>query len=123
MLTTEIGLGNPGQALAWRGVGSYYDGLSANFTLPAVVDTSRDVTLQFDAFLSADGPGDIQVYAKRGTCPIVAITIQRGAWRTLSRDLVACGDGTGVVVFVGEVYQFSPSLVALLVDNISLTYR
>lgn len=119
VLVTEVSEGNPGQALAWYGAASYQPYEAARFSVPVVLDTALDATLAFDAYLTADGPRDIRLYVQRGTCgPPTIRTLQRGDWRTISVSLPACAYGTGVVVYVGEIYEFPSDAVALRVDNV-----
>jgi hypothetical protein len=120
-LVTEVGTGNPGQALAWYGVDIYEPGETASFVLPPNLNVSQSLTLSFDAFLTADGPGDIQLFVKRGTCGDPRpLTLKRGAWRNISTSLPSCPDGNAVTVYVGEVSEFPSTAVALRVDNIAL---
>ena len=92
-LVTEVGAGNPGQALAWHGGDMWYGFGTARFVIPYALDETRNSTLQLEAFLTTDGPGDIQLHAQRGACgPPVARTLRRDAWRTL---IIAVNESTG----------------------------
>ena len=126
LLATELGTGSPGQALVWYGGGSYQMHSSAAIVLPAAVDSARTVRLAFDAFLSPEVPGDIYLYAQRGACGpasrISPVLRRLSGWQSYSIDLPMCSAGTGIVLYVGEVYESPRTLQALRLDNVRLTY-
>lgn len=120
----DLGYPARGQALAIYGTGAYQDYGAAWMALPAVLSTSRSATLSLWVRTPVDGPGDPRVWVQRGTCGARAFTVRRSlGWQQLSVDLAPCADGTGVVVFLGEIFEFPSSSPGLWIDDISVVYR
>lgn len=120
----DVGYPSSGQALAFYGAGAYQPYGTAWMSLPVALSTTRDATLRLWVRSPVDGPGDPRLWVQRGTCGARAFTVRRlYGWQELTVDLAPCPDGTGIVIFLGELFEFSSASPALWVDNISVAYR